>query len=76
MRAKQAEEVYHSQFLIDKLAGALPYDTQLIKLVYSMKWDILDQEALKASGKEGCASVCLDGSGIKVAGSAPDDTEA
>jgi hypothetical protein len=72
----QAEEVYHSQLLIDELAGALPYDTQLIKLVFSMAWDILDREALKASGKDACASPRLDDSGIKVAGSVPDETEA
>ncbi|KAI9566746.1 hypothetical protein HD554DRAFT_2040106 [Boletus coccyginus] len=62
VRVKQAEEVYHSQLLIDQFAGELPYDTQPIKLVYSTKWGILDQEALKVPGKYACASACLDDS--------------
>ena len=74
VREKQAEEAYNSQLLIDKLAGTLPYDTQLIRLVYSTRWDILDREAPKASGKD--PSARLDDSGVKVVGSVPDDTEA
>ena len=74
VREKQAEEAYNCQLLIDKLAGALPYDTQLIRLVYSTRWDILDREAPKASGKD--PSACLADSGVNVVGSVPDDTEA
>ena len=69
-REKDADEIYHFQVLIDQLAGAIPSDVQLKKLVYSMKLDILNREALEASGKDTCASTCLDDSGVDA-----DDTE-
>ncbi len=49
---KGAEKMFHFKILINQLARALPYDAQLIKLVYSTKWDILDREALEAPGKD------------------------
>ena len=44
VREEQAEVVYYSQILINKTAGELPYDTQLIRLVY---WNILEREGEK-----------------------------
>jgi len=69
---EDGDEVYRFQVLINQLAGAVPHDVQLDKLVYSTKLDVLNQEALKASGKDTCASSCPDDSGVD---SVPDDTE-
>lgn len=63
------DEMLRFQVLIDKLTKALPYDVQLIKSVFSTRWDI-DWEALEASGKD----ICPD-SGVDAVGSVPDDTE-
>ena len=68
VRMKDAKEMYRFQVLIDKLAGALPVDVQLNQLVLSTKWDVLNKEALKSSGKDTCASTCLDDSGVDAVG--------
>ena len=72
---KDAEEMYRFQILIDELAGKLPMDVELNQLVYSTKWDCLNQEALTPSGKDTCASTCLDDSGVDAVGSVHDDAE-
>ena len=72
VRMKDAKVMYRFQVLIDKLAGAL---VQLNQLVLSTKWDVLNKEALKSSGKDTCASTCLDDSGVDAVGSVHDDAE-
>ncbi|KAI6009109.1 hypothetical protein EDC04DRAFT_871842 [Pisolithus marmoratus] len=47
IRAEQAQEMYDAQLLIDELAGALPRDDQLSKLVVSMRLCVLNQEGTK-----------------------------
>jgi hypothetical protein len=46
VRMKDAEEMCRFQILIDELAGALPVDVELNKLVLSTRWHILNREAL------------------------------
>jgi hypothetical protein len=73
VRMKDAEEIYHFQILIDELAGAVPMDVQLNKLVLSTRWYVLNREAITPSGKDTCASTCVDDSGVDAVGSVPDE---
>ena len=72
VRIKDAEETDRFQTLIDHLAGALAVDVKLNQLVHSTRWYVLNQEALKPST---CASTCLDGSGVDIVGTVPDDAD-
>jgi hypothetical protein len=69
VRMKDGEERYHFQILIDELAGELPVDVKLNRLVLSTRWHILNREALTPSEKDTCASTCLDDSGVDAVGS-------
>ncbi|KAF8323668.1 hypothetical protein F5887DRAFT_1025705 [Amanita rubescens] len=74
-REEVADEIYRFKVTINQLAGAVPDDLKLNKLVYSTKLDVLNWEALEASGKNTCTSTCLDDSRVNAVGSVPDDTE-
>ncbi|KAI6044238.1 hypothetical protein EDC04DRAFT_2643684 [Pisolithus marmoratus] len=50
VRIQQAEEIYRAQLHLDELAGTLPYDTRLFRLVASTWLDVLDREASRARG--------------------------